>query len=72
MANFPLNKKEKNTIYLFFYKHILTAVPILEGNHKKLLWFSNSHNLFLKAHATGLKPEMDANMLKVQGALPAM
>lgn len=50
----------------------MTAVPILEGNHKKLLWFSNSHNHILKAHATGLKPEMGANMLKVQGALPAM
>lgn len=35
----------------------MTAVPILEGNHKKLLWFSNSHNLILKAHATGLKSE---------------
>lgn len=59
----------------------MTAVPILEGNHKKLLWFSNSHNtvylfifyLLLKEHATELKPEkMGANMLKVQGALPAM
>lgn len=50
----------------------MTAVPILEGNHKKLLWFSNSNNLILKAHATELKPEKGANMLKVQGALPAM